>query len=60
MVTPERWEYKIVSYDRRDGSDERMLREYGRDGWQLVCVVPRPESLMFGEFYFKRMDAYDF
>ena len=34
----QRWEYKVVSL--RDGRYTSTLNEYGRDGWELVSVVP--------------------
>jgi hypothetical protein len=33
----QRWEYKVVSLQ---GKYTDTLNEYGRDGWELVCVAP--------------------
>jgi hypothetical protein len=58
------WEYKVMKTDRtfwsgRDKKDpEVFLNELGRDGWELVSVVPL--SQMGGgtttnlQFFFKR------
>jgi hypothetical protein len=34
----ERWEYRVVSLT--DGQYTTALNDYGRDGWELVNVVP--------------------
>ncbi|HZQ82402.1 MAG TPA: hypothetical protein VFB25_10560 [Gaiellaceae bacterium] len=34
----QRWEYKVLSFD--DGRYTARLNDYGRDGWELIAVVP--------------------
>ena len=58
------WEYKVMKTDKsiwsgKDKADpEQFLSDLGRDGWELVSVVPLSE--MGGvtttnlQFYFKR------
>ncbi|PNX49645.1 MAG: hypothetical protein BV457_00905 [Thermoplasmata archaeon M9B1D] len=58
------WEYKIIKTEKsfwsgKDRSDsEQLLADLGRDGWELVSVVPL--SQMGGgtttglQFFFKR------
>lgn len=45
------WEYKVVVPDL-PRTFEEVLNEYGRQGWELVCVDGTPES--YTTFYFKR------
>lgn len=34
----QRWEYRVVSWPK--GQYTARLNEYGRDGWELLAVVP--------------------
>lgn len=34
----DRWEFKCISIWGGGEKTSRVLSEYGRDGWELVCV----------------------
>lgn len=38
----EQWEYKIVVLERF--SDRQITEEYGKNGWELVCLEKQPKS----------------
>lgn len=46
----EKWEYRIEVYKKPPSSD--ALNDIGKDGWELVTVVPGDKNLTF---YFKRV-----
>jgi hypothetical protein len=47
------WEYKVVSKDAADARlTEDDLNALGKDGWELVGVVPLPNGV---QFYLKRV-----
>jgi hypothetical protein len=42
-----KWEYKVEKYDASisaTGKIEQLLNGYGKDGWELVNVVPQYTS----------------
>jgi hypothetical protein len=49
----ERWEYKVVSKGKADDprAVEDALNLLGRDGWEIVSVVPLSKAV---HFYLKR------
>jgi len=51
----ETWEYRMIA-DRgrmhRVTADE--LNALGREGWELIAIVPDPERESVTNFYFKR------
>lgn len=49
----ERWEYKVVTQDRSDDpvAAEEALNAFGKDGWELIGVVPVPGGV---QLYLKR------
>ncbi|HUW97181.1 MAG TPA: DUF4177 domain-containing protein [Anaerolineae bacterium] len=46
-----RWEYKVVAQVVDKTYNEKMLKEMGAEGWELVSVVTAPSDL---HFFFKR------
>jgi len=48
------WEYRVTTRNVADesGFSEEELNALGRDGWELVGVVPLPNNV---QFYFKRV-----
>lgn len=49
------WEYWVTTLSGDDASkDKNELDEFGKDGWELVCVIPsvKMQPLLFA--YFKR------
>ena len=46
------WQYKVLSRDLAQGSNEEELNTLGKDGWELAAVVPH---VGVAHFYFKRM-----
>jgi hypothetical protein len=49
FVQPE-WEYKLVKMD--SAPDEAALNDLGRQGWELVGLVPAADGM---QLYFKRL-----
>ena len=48
-----KWEYK--TYESSYPEPEFKLKEFGREGWELVSVIPsHSERLASYFFYFKR------
>jgi hypothetical protein len=39
-----RWTYQVIEVHASDHDEERTLREWGADGWELVAVVPSPRD----------------
>jgi hypothetical protein len=48
------WEYKVLLKDASDDSarTQEELNEFGRDGWELVAIVPVPNGV---QLYLKRL-----
>ena len=43
-----KWEYKCVFIAGTDARIEKILNDYGKDGWELVCIN------FIWSYYFKR------
>ena len=46
------WEYEVVSRNVDQLLSQDELNAFGKDGWELVGVVPLPNTV---QFYFKRV-----
>ncbi len=42
-ITAQRWTYQVIEFHQSE-NEEKDLREWGADGWELVAVVPSPRD----------------
>lgn len=54
----EKWQYDVVTLTGKNMEQDReKLNDFGKDGWELVCIIPKeitvPRTLSFAA-YFKR------
>ena len=61
-MTNQVWEYTVINLGVVDGSDpqrslstEKILNDWGLQGWELVSVAVDPDSRSFA--YFKRQKS---
>ena len=47
-ISVKKWEYKCVFIAGTDARIEKILNDYGKDGWELVCIN------FIWSYYFKR------
>lgn len=52
----QRWRLKVVSCMPHHGTSEgELLHRMGRDGWELVAVLPSDHPSVASRLYFKRL-----